>query len=79
MTIRVYAKPQCQQCDMTKRLLDREGVSYVIEDLTEEGNLAAAKALGHTSAPVVVVGEESWAGFQPQKINALIERVKEDV
>lgn len=78
MTIRVYTKPDCRQCDMTKRLLDREGVSYVTEDLTDEGNLAAAKALGHTSAPVVVVGEESWAGFQPEKIKALIERLKEN-
>lgn len=78
MTVRVYTKPDCRQCDMTKRLLDGEGVSYVVEDLTDAGNLAAAKALGHTSAPVVVVGEESWAGFQPDRIKELAGRIKED-
>lgn len=74
--IRVYSKPQCQQCDMTKRLLDREGVSYSVESLLDEGNLEAAKALGHTSAPVVVVGDESWSGFQPEKIKALVARIE---
>lgn len=78
MTVRVYTKPDCRQCDMTKRLLDGEGVSYVVEDLTDAGNLAAAKALGHTSAPVVVVGDESWAGFQPDRIKELAGRIKED-
>lgn len=78
MTVRVYTQPSCRQCDMTQRLLDREGVSYVTESLHDDGNLEAAKALGHTSAPVVVVGEESWAGFQPERIKALAERIKEN-
>ena len=77
MTIRVYTKPACMQCEMTKRALTNEGLAFELEDITDPMNLEAAKALGHTSAPVVVAGDESWAGFQPEKIKALAERVKE--
>lgn len=78
MTVRVYTKPHCSQCDMTKKKLDSLGIPYEVEDLTEEGNLEAAKALGHTSAPVVVVGEESWSGFRPDRINEIAQRLEED-
>lgn len=76
MTVRVYTKPECRQCDMTKRLLDREGVSYVTEDLTDPGNLAAARSLGHSSAPVVVVEGDSWSGFQPERIKQIKQRIE---
>ena len=74
--IRVYEKPSCVQCTQTKRLMDRLGLEYEVEDVTEPDNLAAAQELGHTSAPVVVVGAESWAGFRPDLINALAERIE---
>lgn len=77
MTVTVYEQPPgvpCNQCRMTKRELDKLGVPYGVEVL-EGANLEAAKALGHLSAPVVVVerhGEtESWAGFIPEKIKGL--------
>lgn len=76
MTVRVYTKPQCSQCVQTTRLLDREGVPYVTESLLDEGNLAAAKELGHTSAPVVVVGEDNWSGFRPDLINELVKTIE---
>ncbi len=73
-TVRVYTKPRCQPCRATKRRLTDAGIGFVEEDLTDPGNLAAAKALGHTHAPVVVVGEESWSGFRPDLINDLAKR-----
>lgn len=73
--VRVYTKPDCVQCELTKDLLTKKGVPFVIDDITDPGNLAAAKALGLTSAPVVVVGTESWAGFRPDKITELAERL----
>ncbi|MGO2188234.1 MAG: glutaredoxin domain-containing protein [Microbacterium gubbeenense] len=78
MTVRVYTKPVCKQCDLTKNALDKAGIAYEVEDLTEEGNLNAAKELGHMSAPVVVVGEESWSGFRPDLINELAKRIEDN-
>lgn len=68
----VYTKPNCQPCRATKRKLKDRGVPYAEESLTDEGNLAAAKALGHLEAPVVVVGTESWSGFRPDLIDELV-------
>lgn len=73
MLIRVYSKPSCQQCTATKRYLADRDIPFEDEDLTDPGNLAAAKALGHTSAPVVVAGEKSWAGFRPDFLAEIAE------
>lgn len=75
-TVRVYTKPDCKQCDLTKAALTRAGIPFEVEDLTDEGNLNAAKSLGFSSAPVVIVGEEGWAGFRPDKIAELVERIE---
>lgn len=73
MTVTVYTKTACQQCRMTERLLDREGVSYVTADATDPTNLEYLKGLGHMSAPVVITDTDSWAGFVPEKIKAIKE------
>lgn len=70
-TVTVYTKPNCSQCDLTKKWLDDRGIEYELESILDEQNLAAAKSLGLTSAPVVMVGaddhdgETHWAGFRP--------------
>ena len=76
-TVRVYTKPSCVQCTMTKNLLGAHGVELIEEDITAPGNTEAAKALGLMSAPVVVADDEYWAGFQPEKIKQLAARLKE--
>lgn len=77
-TIRVYSKPDCPACTMTKNLLKRRGVLFVEEDLTEPNNLAAAKANGHMSAPVVVYGSQEWSGFRPDLIDQVANQIKEE-
>lgn len=69
----VYTKPQCVQCDMTKRLLDKIGVEYQTVDIIENpAELDRLIAMGYRAAPVVVTATgDSWAGFQPEKINSL--------
>lgn len=79
MIVRVYTKDRCVQCDMTKRLLGKLGVEYVEDDATDPGNVAAFKELGFLSAPVVAVGEsrdDMWAGFQPDRIKEIAERME---
>lgn len=69
----VYTKPQCVQCDMTKRLMDKIGVAYQTVDITENPDeMQKLIDMGYRAAPVVMTADgESWAGFQPEKINAL--------
>lgn len=73
--VRVYTKPSCVQCDMTKREMRKLGVEFVEDSIMDPGNLAAAKAMGLMSAPVVVAGDDEWAGFQPDRIKALARRL----
>jgi len=68
----VYTKPSCVQCDMTKRMLDKIGVEYNTVDITEDSAaMEMVLGLGFKSAPVVITDTDSWAGFNPDKINSL--------
>lgn len=71
MTI-VYTKNNCVQCDMTKRLMDKIGVEYETINISENPEeLERLISLGYRSAPVVVTENDSWAGFNPDKIAEL--------
>jgi glutaredoxin-like protein NrdH len=57
---------------MTKRMLDNLKVEYDTVDITEDSSaLEMILSLGFKSAPVVITDTDSWAGFQPDKINSL--------
>ncbi len=72
MSITVYSKPACVQCDATYRALDKNGIDYVIVDISsDEVALDYVKSLGHMQAPVVVAGSEHWSGYRPDRIRAL--------
>ncbi|UQN30488.1 glutaredoxin-like protein NrdH [Brachybacterium kimchii] len=72
MTITVYSKPMCVQCDATKRALTKSGIDFDVVDMTEDAEaLAHVKELGYVKAPVVEVGEDRWSGFRPDKIKAI--------
>lgn len=68
----VYTKPNCVQCDATKRMMDKLGVEYTTVDIVDNPEeLDKLISMGYRAAPVVVAGDDSWAGFQPDKITAL--------
>ena len=68
----VYTKPNCVQCDMTKRYLDKVGVTYNTVDITQNQEaLDMILNMGFQSAPVVISDAGNWAGFQPDKLNLL--------
>lgn len=74
MSITLYTKPSCVQCNATKRALKKSGLDFVEVDLTQDAEaLAAVKALGYQQAPVVFADGDHWAGFRPDKIKALAE------
>ena len=73
MSITVYTKPHCVQCDATKRALNKLGFDYDLVDLTEdELALEQVKALGYAQAPVVVTSDDHWSGYRPDKLKELV-------
>lgn len=72
MSITVYSKPSCVQCDATYRALNKQGLEYDVVDITTDPEaLESVKALGYQQAPVVFAGGDHWSGFRPDKIKAL--------
>jgi glutaredoxin-like protein NrdH len=72
MTITVYTKPACVQCNATYKALDKQGISYDVVDISLNSEARDyVMALGYLQAPVVVAGGEHWSGFRPDRIKAL--------
>jgi glutaredoxin-like protein NrdH len=76
--VTVYTKPDCVQCKMTYRALDKHDLSYEIVDISED---AAAfdyvVSLGYQQVPVVVSGNDHWAGFRPERIAEVAKSLSE--
>ena len=72
MSITVYTKPACVQCNATKKALDKAGLDYELVDISLDDEARDyVMALGHLQAPVVVAGEDHWSGFRPDRIRTL--------
>ena len=72
MSITVYTKPACVQCNATYKALDNAGLDYEVIDITEVPEARDyVMALGYLQAPVVVADGEHWSGYRPDRIKAL--------
>jgi len=72
MSITVYTKPACVQCDATKKALDRAGLEYDLVDISADDEARDyVMALGYVQAPVVEANGEHWSGFRPDRIKGL--------
>lgn len=72
MTITVYTKPSCVQCTATYRALDKAGIEFDTVDISQDPEARDfVMALGYLQAPVVVAGDDHWAGFRPDRIKSL--------
>ncbi|WP_026535676.1 glutaredoxin-like protein NrdH [Arthrobacter sp. H14] len=72
MTVTVYTKPACVQCNATYRALDKKGITYQSVDMSQDPEaLDRVRSLGYMQAPVVVTEKDHWSGFRPDKINEL--------
>lgn len=71
--VKVYTKPKCPQCMMTKEYMDTLHIEYEAIDTTEnEEARKHIKELGFTSLPVVEAeGFKAWFGFRPENIELL--------
>lgn len=71
--VTVYSLPACVQCESTKRYLKKNGVEFQEIDLSEDAaSMEYVKSLGHSSAPVVVAGDENWSGFRMDKLAQIV-------
>lgn len=76
MTITVFSKPACVQCDATYRALNKYGLDYNVVDISTDAEaLESVKALGYQQAPVVFADGDHWSGFRPDRIKALVAAV----
>ncbi|AMY24774.1 Glutaredoxin-like protein NrdH [Rhodococcoides fascians] len=72
MSITVYTKPACVQCNATYRALDKAGIEYSVIDISQDPEARDyVMALGYLQAPVVVAGDDHWSGFRPDRIKTL--------
>lgn len=72
MSVTVYTKPACVQCNATYKALDKAGIEYTVVDITTDPEARDyVMALGYLQAPVVVTDNEHWSGFRPDRIKAL--------
>lgn len=72
MSVTVYSKPACVQCDATYRALDKKGIDYTVVDISADVEaLDLVRGMGYLQAPVVVAGEDHWSGFRPDQIARL--------
>lgn len=75
MTVTVFTKPRCPQCEATKRQLTKQGIDFDVVDLTENpSTLEQLQEAGYRQAPVVVTPDASWAGYRPDLIKQLAEQ-----
>lgn len=70
----VYSKPNCMQCQFTKKFLEERRIPFEVKDVEENADaLAEVKALGFSSLPVVAIeGEDAFSGFRPDRLEALV-------
>ncbi len=74
--VTLYSKPQCVQCDQTKRAFARHSIAYTEVDVTQDAVALryVSETLGYLAAPVVVAWPEhledpvDWNGFRPDLI-----------
>lgn len=78
--VKVYTKDNCYQCNLTKEVLERGNVDFELINVmyNEEAYNYVKNELGFSSAPVVEAeGFDTFAGFQPDKLEEIVEKLAE--
>lgn len=72
LMIKIFSKPNCVQCSMTLRALDRQGLSYEVIDVSQDAEAAQLiQSWGYRQVPVVQCADEHWSGFRPDRLASL--------
>lgn len=71
--VTLYSKPNCPKCMASKRDLDKLKVEYVYVDVSEDFDAYTyLKSRGILSMPFLETDTESWSGYKPERIKALV-------
>jgi len=71
--VTVYSQPGCHACEDTKAYLVTNRVKFTDKNIREDAEgRREFEALGYQGTPVVVAGDEHWAGHNPVKLASLI-------
>ena len=74
MKITVYSKPNCMQCNFTKKYLKERDIAFEEIDVTQdEDALIKIKDMGYQAVPVVITDSDHWYGFRPERLAELVE------
>jgi glutaredoxin-like protein NrdH len=77
MSIVLWTKPNCSQCETTKRQFDKRGIIYKVRKLTPKA-VERFIELGLTSAPIIETDDRRWSGFRLEKIKSLEMHLKSE-
>lgn len=78
MTVTVYTKPGCVQCNATFKALEKNHISYSKVDVSaDEQAREFIQSLGYASVPVVIAAGDHWGGFKPDRIKGLTSPVSQ--
>lgn len=71
--VTVYSKPNCMQCNFTKKWLDDNKIEFKeVNVMDEPQTLMVIKSWGFQSLPVVEIeGQEPFFGFQPDRLESV--------
>lgn len=77
MALVVYSNENCVQCTQTKKYFENNHVDFEAKMIADSPEvLALIEEKGYRAAPVVVDGDISWSGFNPEQLRAAVERVR---
>lgn len=72
MSVIVYSKPACVQCNFTKKTLNKLEVPFEEVDITTNDDaFAKITGLGFQQVPVVDFNGETFSGYRPEKLEEL--------
>lgn len=77
MQITLWVKPDCSQCEATKRQFDKRGIVYQVKRLDKSPKAVERFiSMGLTSAPIVETDDRRWSGFRLNRISSLERHLK---
>jgi glutaredoxin-like protein NrdH len=75
--ITLWTKPNCAQCEMTKKQFDKRGIIYTVRRLDRSPKAVERfLELGLLAAPIVETDAKRWSGFRLDKIKSLENHLK---
>lgn len=65
--ITIYSKPNCMQCEFSKKYLKDKGVEFKEINVFEDDDaLSMLRDAGYSQMPVVDIDGEKHTGFRPE-------------